>query len=319
MKSAAKNLRKFKARVIYKLTRRLGLARMKFQGGFWNGNARRAKVTPQDASELLMRIVANGEPRCAIRYGLFELAAFHQITVNGGLIDGSLGRSLGFNAGVFPTDDKTLCKFAHEYAAASRNADILGLSLFRHGMWTEEEWAFQEFCPNATLIDLHDLDFAHSERPWTRALEDKRVLVVSPFAKSINSQYIKRDKLFPKNNALPEFKSLRTVPAVQSAGGAKCGFADWVDALDSMKKEMAREPFEVALIGAGAYGLPLAAYAKDLGGVGIHMGGITQLLFGIIGARWEKKLDGMINQHWVRPRPDERPPRAINIEGGCYW
>jgi hypothetical protein len=34
--------------------------------------------------------------------------------------------------------------------------------------------------------------------------------------------------------------------------------------------------FDVALIGAGAYGLPLAACVKRLGKKAIHMGGVTK-------------------------------------------
>ena len=39
--------------------------------------------------------------------------------------------------------------------------------------------------------------------------------------------------------------------------------------------------FDVAIIGCGAYGLPLAVEAKRMGKQAIHMGGATQVLFGI--------------------------------------
>lgn len=45
--------------------------------------------------------------------------------------------------------------------------------------------------------------------------------------------------------------------------------------------------YDIVLLGCGAYGFPLAAYAKRRGKQAIHMGGSLQLLFGIKGKRWE--------------------------------
>ena len=42
--------------------------------------------------------------------------------------------------------------------------------------------------------------------------------------------------------------------------------------------------FDVALIGCGAYGFPLAAKLKTAGKQAIHLGGVLQALFGIKGA-----------------------------------
>ena len=81
-----------------------------------------------------------------------------------------------------------------------------------------------------------------------------------------------------------------------------------------MKKEIAHRDFDVALIGAGAYGLFLATECKRLGKVGIHIGGATQLLFGILGKRWtdpsspdSSSVLPFINEHWTGPanwKPD---------------
>ena len=47
--------------------------------------------------------------------------------------------------------------------------------------------------------------------------------------------------------------------------------------------------FDIALIGAGAYGLPLTLYCKSLGKMALQTGGATQTLFGIMGKRWENR------------------------------
>jgi hypothetical protein len=82
--------------------------------------------------------------------------------------------------------------------------------------------------------------------------------------------------------------------------------------------------FDICLIGAGAYGLPLAYFAKTIGKQAIHLGGVTQILFGIKGRRWEKddyadSTAKMFNEHWIRPMESETPALKDRVENGCYW
>jgi glycerol-3-phosphate dehydrogenase len=53
------------------------------------------------------------------------------------------------------------------------------------------------------------------------------------------------------------------------------------------KKRSTKKDYDVALIGCGAYGLPLASHVKRKGKQSIHLGGGLQLLFGIKGKRWD--------------------------------
>ena len=80
-------------------------------------------------------------------------------------------------------------------------------------------------------------------------------------------------------------------------------------------------PFDVALIGCGAYGLPLGAAIKQMGKPAVHLGGALQLLFGIRGRRWEAMPQylSLMNDAWVRPSSTETPPLAEMVDGGCYW
>lgn len=94
--------------------------------------------------------------------------------------------------------------------------------------------------------------------------------MVHPFAETIERQYNRREELFDNPDTLPAFASLRTVKAVQSIGNEANGFGTWFDALEWMEKELDKEPYDVALIGCGAYGFPLAAYAKRTGHKAVH-------------------------------------------------
>lgn len=99
------------------------------------------------------------------------------------------------------------------------------------------------------------------------------------------------DCLFPNTNILPEFQ-LRIIKAVQVIGGkGTSGYTDWFDALEHMKIQIRECDFDIALLGCGAYGLPLAAYIKQLGKQAIYVGGSLQLMFGI---RQRKKLRSLM-------------------------
>ena len=84
------------------------------------------------------------------------------------------------------------------------------------------------------------------------------MLVVHPFRRTILAQYEKRTQLFPGKDVLPELASLTVIQAVQGLGGQDTGYADWFDALTEMERRMDAADYDVAIVGAGAYSLPLA-------------------------------------------------------------
>ena len=134
-------------------------------------------------------------------------------------------------------------------------------------------------------------------------------------------QYAKRDKLFSNPDILPDFE-LTAYRSVNSAMGIKTEFPDWFSALKKMENDICQIEFDIALLGCGAYGMNLGAFIKrDLGKMALHLGGMTQLLFGIRGRRWENdpKYDALYTDSWTRPLPHEIPPANNRIENGCYW
>ena len=217
-------------------------------------------------------------------------------------------------SGFFPATIENAEKFCELIINDFPYIDILG-------SWLKEESFFQKELINAKRVVLEDLEPFFAPNPWTRALEGKKVLVIHPFSETIEKQYNKRELLF-ENNLLPAFE-LKTIKAVQSIAGLKTGYADWFEALESMKDKISSTNFDICIIGAGAYGLHLAAHVKRSGKKAVHLGGVTQLLFGIIGKRWEDFLfwpyKNLFNKHWVHPSNDERPTNAEKIEDACYW
>lgn len=152
-------------------------------------------------------------------------------------------------------------------------------------------------------------------------LEGKKVLVVHPFAEDIQSKYNNhRTDIWKDPDVLPEFK-LITYKSVQSMLGLKTPYKSWFDALNKMENDISKIDFDIALIGCGAYGMPLAAYVKKMGKQAVHLAGWTQVLFGIIGTRWENnpRVSKMINEYWIHPSKNNIPAEAKKIENGAYW
>ncbi len=301
------------------------------------------KIKPQldveEASHRIYELLTGDKPVMIARYGAVELSVVYNYL---GILSGEhpfryikgeqgqwwwnprLMKQMENNAGFYPATPEKLSRFSKMMIEDSRELDLLG-------SWMPLESILQTNYINAKTTHLRFLEPFWSSEPWTKALKDKKVLIVHPFAKTIRHQYDNRVKLFNKE-ILPEFLSLTIIPAVQSIGQGDARFKNWFEALDWMKSEIDKSDYDVCLIGCGAYGFPLAAHVKRQGKKAIHLGGALQLLFGIIGARWENpeygvkkwnipkgQYSSLINEYWVRPDESERPETADNVEGACYW
>jgi len=304
-----------------KFDKKYGNYRMKVKGGFSNGNSISRYYTPTEGNFLIKDLLNSANPIAIVRYGLFELSLVGGYVLNKKEQVSRTFPSLQKNAGFFPDDKNMIPSFVDCYLRATKHTDVFAAWNFRHGLWKEEETIFERNCPGAYLTDIGSLNFFKYDEPWTESLEDKKVLVVHPFASSIFEQYNnKRELLFDNKSVLPKFKKLETLEAVQSAAFNKTPFDDWFQALAYMQEEIKKHDFDIALIGAGAYGLPLASFVKsELGKKAIHMGGVTQMLFGVRGKRWEKNCSYLFNEHWIRPSTAEKPKNYDKVEGGCYW
>lgn len=214
------------------------------------------------------------------------------------------------NAGFFPKDKELIVRFAKLLREDMKDLDILA-------SWQPNEHFFHEELNEAKKIKLIDLEPFHHTDPWTKALAGKKVLVIHPYEDSIRHQWEVRDNLFPTRDYLPEF-DLQILKAVQTIAGTKSQFGTWFDALDYMKSEINKRDFDIALIGCGAYGFHLAAHVKRIGKKAVHLGGMLQIMFGIMGKRWEGKYP-FVNEHWIHPLQSDIVANSSSIENGCYW
>ncbi|MDO7138868.1 hypothetical protein [Algibacter lectus] len=293
---------------------------------------------PDKASQLIYSALTSNKPCMISRFGGFELSTVVNYLgvkndnkralnyIKGNEPDwwwnNSLIKSMHTNAGFFPPKVEKIEQFCELMLQDIPQVDILG-------SWLNTE-NYIENRLNANKIHLRLLEPFWSKSPWTSALKGKKVLIVHPFVETIEEQYKKRDLLFEKD-ILPDFE-IKSLKAVQSIATNDSPFKDWFEALAFMKNEIDKTDYDICLIGAGAYGFPLAAHVKRSGKKAIHMGGSLQLLFGIKGKRWEDPIYGvkewgiptgsyssLMNEHWVRPGDHLKPKNAQQVEGACYW
>jgi hypothetical protein len=275
-------------------------------------------LTGEACSELIRQELLASKPSMIARFGATEIKAvlFPKIPLFfQPLLRDRVSSRMRDLSGFFPLSDGMIEKFSDLMFEDMKLLDILG-------SWRMEEKLLLKHFPLAKRIELRALEPYLSENPWTEALEGLKVLVVHPFNTTIERQYHKnRELLFADKRVLPQFKTLETVKAVQTIAGNKGEFDTWFEALDAMKAAIDAKDYDVAIIGCGAYGFPLAAHVKRSGKKAIHLGGPTQVLFGIKGRRWDDHplIAPLYNEHWVRPAPEDVPADANKVENGCYW
>ena len=271
--------------------------------GLWNGKQRIKLISNEEANNRISEEIKSNKPLMVCRYGSNEFR---------NLFQESEFDTLCFNAGFFPNNKKLLDKFRKVYFESSRQIDYLCVWNYLNHFNRKRKW-IKNFPNIKQFFSLSDVNY---DNKWVKSLENKRVLVIHPFKATIEKQMKKRGKL----GILPKLKSLEIIPAVQTiAGNSDPRFKDWFEALDWMKKEIDKKKFDIALIGCGAYGLPLAAHIKKIGKQAIHVGGGLQLFFGIKGERWEREYKMKFGKDWISPLEKDTPRSFKKIEGGCYW
>ena len=268
--------------------------------------------------------IESGEPFMVARFGNTELTVMTSVMKRRlfGNSEATQARfdewftRMGEGAGFFPVEPKLGDDFTDLMIESSKAVDLLAV-------WYCEmdDYVITEYMKDCKLTYLNYIEPWRVKEPWTAALKGKKVLVVHPFEDSIKEQYAKRKRLFDNPKVLPDFE-LKTLKAVQTiAGETDDRFNTWFDALEYMYEEALKIDFDVAIIGCGAYGFPLAAKLKNAGKQVIHMGGATQIIFGIKGRRWVENPRAQLkfNDAWVHPKKEETPRNCGVVEMGCYW
>lgn len=272
-----------------------------------------------EANSTIARLIDSEAPTLIARFGANELRAVQEYVENRLVYKEGTVKGMEM-AGFFPSEKDFLDRFAQLYMSAMKEIDMLGVWYLE-----KEAYCVKQFCPNAYLCELEDLEPYFHKSPWSAKLEHKKVLVAHPFAESIKENYQnKRTLLFEDPNLLPKFdlQTFKTVHYWQGSG-FEVPFKDWFEAYEFMCDQISKIDFDVAIVGCAAYGLPLGGFIKkELNKSVVHLGGATQILFGIKGKRWDNYpffKDQLYNSHWTRVKESETVGNYKMLEGGAYW
>ena len=224
------------------------------------------------------------------------------------------------NAGVYPKTKEMFDFFCQEHLHSLNQLDIFSVwgkptSWVESNYMTDKKILFVSGDASFPWLESRD---GVSDKGWGMAFANRKVLVISPFIDSVKEQILKIGDVF-QGLDFPEI-DFQYVRAPMTQGGIN-DRNSYKFHLLRLKNEIQSIDFDIALVSAGAYSLPIAAYAKELGKIGIHAGGALQLFFGITGKRYDNypMVQKFFNSNWKRPFEHERPSNWSSIEDGCYW
>ena len=284
-------------------------------------------LAPLDVQKHILAGLQGAEPFLVGRVGSIEGKLCAQIVLgNGEELTPSIRADAQACAGVFPTDDISLRRFAFEYISAMQQMDVSALFNFAGAAEIAEAFPVAHHCrltdlsPFPTMTKTPQGTPEDPMVPWTRSLEGKRVLVVHPFEETIRSQHARLRSIQSVADIMPDFELLTLKPPVTFLDTDLSNLVSFTYQLNATRAKVAAIDFDVAIVSGGAYGLPIGAFIKAMGKKAIHMGGAGQLLFGITGERWvnDRRFRNVIGANWVRP---EEAASFVGKEklAGTYW
>lgn len=268
-----------------------------------------------DGNNFISHHLKNNKPFAAGKIGGTELKLLYTY-LNSSTIPVDLKTEAENVSGLVPTTQESLKWFSDTYLEALGRMDLLC-------KWSKiiphlEHDLIQK--ADAYSTPLQHIEPYFFEAPWTNFLKGKRVLVFSPFAESFKSNFGNFDKIW--NGKIVNNFELIAIPYPTSITITENNeFLNYKEIYEKYIEIIHTESFDVGIFGTGYTGLMFASECKKIGKAGIHLGGSTQMLFGVLGSRWKqmREFEPFINKYWTQPQPQETPTKFYTVEDGCYW
>jgi hypothetical protein len=157
-------------------------------------------------------------------------------------------------------------------------------------------------------------------RAFAEALSGLRVLVVSPFACSITTNFRQRKNFFKKYD-YPEFELLTLNVPITYSGLPDNHYPDhdWFATSAALQQKIRQTEFDVALLGCGSYAMPLGVFIEQtMRRKSVFVGGVLQLFFGLLGRRYLNPyfLDQINAEYFIRPLEAANYRSQVNVAEG---
>ena len=276
-----------------------------------------------DSNKKLINLLESNEPFIISRVGeeinicyeYLKLNKFNPVYLN----------KLSNNAGIYNVDPVNFKIFLNLYISCIKNSRYL--ACFKY--LVDAQMYF---------INKFNLDILHSrvlepfyiclqnEKPWSHYLIGKKVLIINPFVDSFKKQLQNNFQIFkdPNKKIFLDGQEFIFYKTYQTSAGNHI-HKNWLETCKLMTNDISKLDFDIALLGCGGYGLPLCEFIKSkMNKSAIYIGGGLQLLFGVMGKRWESnpllhKINRENNTKFIRPSNSEMISNQNKIEDGCYW
>ncbi len=280
--------------------------------------------------QLIHRLLSSPNPHMIGRIAGVELKVAYYVLEQSHRIKDQDLIELENNAGIHITSNESLKEYATRLIEAYDACSAIG-TWETSGKVYEVTGVGQDFIirrtphlPKISALALEPYYLPPTDFSWMTALKGKRILILHPFIHTIQKQLEYLKDIFPDRDWFEGCSFQLVCPPFTLAGNH--GNRDWKDhyeqCIGTLRAEYEKHPFDVALIGAGGYGMLLSHFLhKELGVSTIYVGGALQLFFGIIGKRWftNKRVMGLVNDSWTRPLKEDQPSEFQRVERGCYW
>ncbi len=280
------------------------------------------KLSAEDVRQTISGALSRKEPFAAAKIGANEL--FLVMWCLKYDIKEVRLQALRDHAGLFPHDLEFYRSYGELFMQGVKSLDLLGIWKGKGEPTIYEQLGLKSRIANYQEMVGEFPAIAVGAAPcWLPELKGYRVMVVSSFADLINERANEADWNRYWAGRIPwiapsAFKAVTFPYGFEKE--TQSAYRDSIDLLDQFKAahQETLNNSDIVLLGCGAYAIPLVQWARENGKVAIHMGGEIQVVFGIKGGRWDQ-VEGLYNEHWVRPGGRLKPSTAKSVEDGCYW
>lgn len=279
------------------------------------------------SNKKIISLILSNKPFTICRLGIGAETEISYIYKKYNIVNNKSLYTLSNNAGIYETENKIdiIKLYIKTYIKSIENSDCL--AIFENNIIEEQNTLRNK---KSELIHSRSIEpFYYSmdnKKPWSHYLINKKVLIINPFIESMKSQIKCEFKMF-KNEERNIFKKGQKFVFYKSYQTSAGNYIhkNWKETFDIMCNDIKEIEFDIALLGCGGYGLPLCNYIKtELNKSSIYVGGGLQLMFGVMGKRWETRADWkelIKNEEcvFVKPKKEEMIKNMNKIEEGCYW
>lgn len=297
------------------------------------------------ANDLIGNVLQKNKPASILRidnsssYGIHELASgripSNQFVNEVAMIEG----------GIVPSNLEYLFNVVWKKTfQIMLECDVLGMLDISGNIRRDQQYLSTYFTNKDIFTDYLTVDpiallgaskYGKVETPWTSFLQGKKVLVLSSHANTIKHQWNKINLIWGENKDL--VAPFQLVDAISTPFHPNIDDRQYPDCdnfeslIEITKRRIDNYDYDVLLSGISTQSPFYVEHAKNKGKIGIHIGGVLQLFFGILGERWFGIDNEYIpwrkyrNEHWIYPMKEDEPQRRLEMQNArlessyAYW